>query len=137
VTELYCGRSHSTQATGFALRVRAKSRMNNLNDSSSASFESWKKGGQNWLMGVHRDFNMQANWRNLSQPGVHYGKSSTNRNCLGENAAATSTEQCCSGYYSATTGKCLPPSSCILSGVLSSTTEACCSHQRNSGGDCL
>ena len=137
VTELYCGRSSSTQATGFKLRVRSKTRMYNQNDTSSSDFESWKKSGQNWTQGIHREFNMQIDFRNLSQPGVHFGKSSTNRNCLAAGATAANSEECCSGYRSGTSNQCMNSASCSKAGATPSTPEACCSHQIDGDGKCL
>ncbi len=134
VTEVNCGMNHSRLNNGFKLRVRTKVRSRNLNDSSSNDFESWMKGGQNWLAGSHREVDIEVDFRNLTHTGLHYGKTNTVRNCLTDGTASTQAETCCSGFLNASGTACSAQSTCSVAGVASTLAGSCCSHQLNGAG---
>jgi prepilin-type N-terminal cleavage/methylation domain-containing protein len=136
VTEVYCGMTHPTQNNGFRLRTRLKSRFRNGNDSASPDFESWRRDGNRWQQGLHREVNIEVDFRNLGHPGLHYGKSSTQRNCLPDGRLSGDEDRCCSGYLNRTGTRCWAQASCGRAGSVSPRAENCCSHQRTAAGVC-
>lgn len=113
-----------------------KARNSNLAITATAR-DSWHPNDPEFGRGTYREVTSEVSLRNLSTPGVMYGKAVSTSQCVTDGAAAPSPDVCCSGYSdSDAAGTCLATPACVIGGVAAGADAMCCSHRRT-GGTCL
>ena len=101
----------------------------------SSDWEGWVSSQANFANGVHRQLTVMTEFRNLTFPGVHFGRLSTSKSCVADgDTDPTGSGNCCSGYMDST-GKCLSMEECSVSGTSMSESQfyQCCSHKVYNG----
>lgn len=128
--------------TQFYFDIRVKARNSNLNTSPTPNLlEGWHPADPEFQRGTHRAYLTAIPFRNLTQPGLHYGKTVTFDNCTRDGDPAPE-GNCCSRYRD-TVGTCIPQAACIRAGTqppdfgdLQLAAQWCCSHVISPGGVC-
>lgn len=148
ITNFACGMTADTtnnqmSNSDIKLRIDVKSRVNNTNDINDPSYETWSDNAADTRLttfnkGYRRTHLTQIYFRNITTPGIQFGKMRQVKNCLATDAAATDVAKCCSGYRNPTTNVCVAASSCVGPGLTApgSVADQCCSRMQ-AGGTCL
>lgn len=128
VTDFACGMT-SNPTTGtlsnsdFKVRIDVKSKINNTEQVSDPNYESWSPAGVNFDHGIRRSHFGQVTFRNLTMPGIHFGKMRSYKNCTGNKVATNDPQSCCAGYYDGAACN----TSCTPSGIAAPLATMCCS----------
>lgn len=158
ITKFACGMSENSAASSLSnsdlrMRIEVKAKANSTTDINNSQYETWSPDptdskASTFNRGYRRQFMTQVFFRNLTTPGIQFGKPRQIKNCLADGATANAgeTSKCCSGYRNPTTNKCLEPTgsatgansgvTCTNSGVAApgGVADMCCSKMMSTAG---
>lgn len=150
VTNFACGMTADTvnsqmSNSDIKLRIDVKSRVNNTNNINDPNYETWSDNAADTKLstfnkGYRRTHLNQIYFRNITTPGLQFGKLRQVKNCIADNQASTDVMKCCSGYRDPLANICVASSSCTPPGdpAPGGVAEQCCSKMRDSTlGTCL
>lgn len=144
VTSFKCGHPDNpsrpgTPATGsFRFTIGAKARASRVAP-GDPNFDSWHPSdtARGFARGTHRSLTTDVSFRNLTTPGVQFGKATTEKNCTIDGLVDTNAN-CCSGFWNPTTQLCTSMATCLVQGTAALGFTQCCSHMLDAtSGVCL
>lgn len=146
VYSVSCGQAPDSGGTAsglqFSFNILAKSRGSNILESSDpGALDGWHPSDASINQGIHRSYLSTVPFRNISQNGLHFGKTITYDSCTRDGLIAPE-GNCCSRYRD-NNGRCIAQSACIRAGLqppvfgnLELAAQWCCSHVISPAGAC-
>lgn len=158
VTRFACSMSQvngtNLSNSDLIMRIETKSRLSNSNDTTKSEYETWSRdatdpAASTYRRGLHRSHVVQISFRNITTPGIQFGKIRQVKDCkvvdpsTGVGEVANNANECCSGYRNPVSGRCVNAASCVRNTGTGAAPAApggvddqCCSRMA-SGGVCL
>jgi hypothetical protein len=146
VTSFACGMSVNTAALASTLsnsdlrvRIDVKAKQDTIENQNDGSYESFAPTGKNFARGFHRSHIGQITFRNLTMPGIQFGKMRQYKDCIADGKtlpAGADFHLCCSGYANTAGTLCVAAAGCGWNNGAPPGTP-CCARMADATGVCL